>query len=745
MGWYRDSLEWVRRRCNQIDFAWKWAGFVIFITALTIWILFSIGYVLTAPQWLSATIATVGGVVIATILAFTGLLIVGITYALPITFSWSLVTALLLVVYAFNGLTTKMAFILAAFLLVPALLVGSSLGLLSRRPRGLFSQLLGTIALVAGLAGFGYIGWWALSDGQNIAMPVNAASTATIVPLELPNPSLRGAYEVKTLTYGSGKDLHRVHYGSQVTLITPTVDASPFVKDWTGWAGSFRSYYWGFGPDEFPLNARVWLPEGKGPFPLVLIVHGNTLMELPSEDGYAYLAELLASRGYVVASIDENFLNSSWHTLWKGIGRNNARAWMLLQHLNLWRAWNNETNNPFYQKVDMDSIGLIGHSRGGEAVALAAAFNDLPYYPDDCTIAFDFNFGIRAVAAIAPVDGQYLPTGMHAQLHNISYLVMQGSYDSDVRAFQGSSTYERVLFEKDQDLFKASVYIYGANHGQFNTKWGRYDQWPLEAYLLNVKPLLAPEAQRQVAKVYLSAFMESALRGDKGYRELFRDHRSGGPWLPPTIYLTQYSDPSYRYISTFESGLDVTRTDIKGSHQFGEYLSLWRVHEVCLRYGCLDTRAVFLGWSIASQEGTPNFTVQLVDGSIDVDESSSLVFCMADGEESPLPEKDSTFQASAEPIDMTIEVSDVSGNVASLPLSHYSGLQPSLGSRIWKADFLEDEEASEIVFQSFVFRMRDFMKVNPKFVPDDLTRVRFLFNRTGSSVIVLDALGIRPY
>ena len=58
-----------------------------------------------------------------------------------------------------------------------------------------------------------------------------------------------------------------------------------------------------------PVNARVWYPDGPGPFPLVLIVHGNHDMRKFSDPGYAYLGEHLASRGFILASIDENFLN----------------------------------------------------------------------------------------------------------------------------------------------------------------------------------------------------------------------------------------------------------------------------------------------------------------------------------------------------------------------------------------------------------------------------------------------------
>ena len=57
----------------------------------------------------------------------------------------------------------------------------------------------------------------------------------------------------------------------------------------------------------------------------------------------------------------------------------------------------------------MERTALIGHSRGGEAVAVAAAFNRLPRYPDNALLEFDFGFSIRGIIGIAPSDGQYSP------------------------------------------------------------------------------------------------------------------------------------------------------------------------------------------------------------------------------------------------------------------------------------------------------------------------------------------------
>ncbi len=182
----------------------------------------------------------------------------------------------------------------------------------------------------------------------------------------------------------------------------------------------------------------------------MLIVHGNHKMEEFSDPGYAYLGELLASRGYIVASIDENFLNGSWAG---DIGcENDARGWLLLKHLELWRVWNGQPDGPFANKVDLANIALIGHSRGGEAILHAAAFNTLSHWPDDAKVRFDFHFSIRTLIAIAPIDGQYEPAGRPAPIENVNYLVLQGSHDSDLDFFAGSRSYRRVRFTDDEIL-----------------------------------------------------------------------------------------------------------------------------------------------------------------------------------------------------------------------------------------------------------------------------------------------------
>lgn len=91
----------------------------------------------------------------------------------------------------------------------------------------------------------------------------------------VPDPAAEGDHSVRQLTYGSGSDRHRGEYGEEVTIPTDSVDASAFLSGWEGITGWSRTRYWGFDETALPVNGRVWYPEGDGPFPLVLLVHGR--------------------------------------------------------------------------------------------------------------------------------------------------------------------------------------------------------------------------------------------------------------------------------------------------------------------------------------------------------------------------------------------------------------------------------------------------------------------------------------
>ena len=390
-------------------------------------------------------------------------------------------------------------------------------------------------------------------DKAVLALPYADRIQAGFIP-DLDDPSTSGNFSYQVYYYATPGQKSDPYPGHDA-IPAPTVDASEMVEGWNG----IRKWQLGFEADALPLNAKVWMPEGSGPFPLALFVHGNHDAADRSDDGYAYLCELLASRGMIAVSADENFLNSSplYDVFIIGGLKNedSARAFVLLEHLRLLHEWNAGVSHPFSGKVDFDNIALIGHSRGGEAVALAAAFADLNHYPDNGRVAFDYPFRIKSVVAIAPVHRMYDPAGLEVSLKNVNYLVMHGGHDMDVSSFMGANMYSRA--DVTGYGIKAHIWIQHANHGQFNTSWGVNDVPGLGGLIANKKLLMPTDEQQQAAKVFISAFLESTLKGKEGYNALFHDFAHGSEWLPPDIYITDYTESGAVLLDSFDGGFDI--------------------------------------------------------------------------------------------------------------------------------------------------------------------------------------------
>lgn len=643
-------------------------------------------------------------------------------------------------------------------------------------------RVAAVLVMVLGFGGFLVAGFFYLQDGFEVGQITDAArnTDTKIEQLRAPSPATKGTYTVKTLTYGSGKDRHRPEFGEKANILTDSVNGLAFIDNWEGFGGWWREHYWGFDSESLPLNARVWYPEGKGPFPLALIVHGNHSMQDYSDPGYAYLGELLASRGIILASVDENFINGSWSNIFGGLEKeNDARGWLLLEHLKVWHQWNETEGHLFHGKIDTSNLSLIGHSRGGEAVAHAAMFNKLPFYPDDASVPFDYNFNIKSVVAIAPVDGQYEPGESRAKFEDVSYLVLHGAQDADVSSYMGSQQFERIRFTDSLYHFKAGVYVYGANHGQFNTSWGENDTGNPFIGLLNLKQLLSGEDQQKIAEVYIGSFLEVTLKNNKEYLPLFVDARTGRDWLPQTIYLNQFEDSSFKPIANFDEDFDLVSTTLAGGKATGRNLSVWREQEIKLKWEKKGSRALFAGWNYDIEnesdpiEAVPDsliasYAIRLP--SIALDSSKALVFSMAESTESANPKSKGKWaknnpgkdeedpgtedeeakkeagdnadkEKAKKPIDFTLQLVDSTGQKVSFPLSRFAPLQREIEVVIKKSDFIMDEKQSEKVFQTFYFPATDFRKMNPDFDISSLQEVTFIFDKSESGVIVVDTIG----
>jgi dienelactone hydrolase len=630
------------------------------------------------------------------------------------------------------------------------------------RRAALSKKIIVASLFVLALAGNIHFVWLFAHEGS-MAKLISWKPRADSMPATLaaPDPSVPGPFHVLKLFYGVGNDLRRPEYGSSVAIKTRTVDSSDFFKDFEGWKRWSRKKYWGFDVDKLPLNARVWYPDGPGPFPLALIVHGNHNMADFSDPGYAYLGELLASRGIILASIDENFLNSGlFHDPPK---QQAVRGWMLLEHLKLWKEWNQAEGNPFHGKVDMTRIALMGHSRGGEAAATAAAFNRMKYAPEDANIKFAYGFSIKAVVAIAPADGQYKPAGQPRWIEDVSYLTLQGAHDMDVSSFDGSRQWDHVRYTQPGPWFKAEIYAYRANHGQFNTNWGRDDAGKPLGWLLNLKPLMPGDEQRRISKTYISAFLETTLKDRREYVPLFEDWRVARRWLPDTLYFNRYQDASYVPLASFDEDADLTTTSAPGGHIEGENLSIWNEDKIPWRQGDRGYNGVFLGWNRAKDAPAATYTITLPAGAAanwHLGQTSTLELSVAPMDEDvALPgkkkdekekkkekEEDKSQKKERESPDFTIELVSSDGATASAPVSRFIAIPPPFKEKFTKLGVLDDEGYNqdwEAVFQSVRAPLSSFQSTDnsKRFDPAKLSIVRLKFDRTAMYKICISGVG----
>jgi len=613
----------------------------------------------------------------------------------------------------------------------------------------------------------------------------DSATVLSYQTITAPNPSLPGAFKVRTMYYGSGTDKQRKEFKDSVTYKTKPVDVSPYATIAPAQAAD-RKKYWGFDLKAAPINGRVWYPDGAGPFPLVLVVHGNHNPEDYSDPGYDYLGKLLASRGFILASLDENWINGALR------GENDGRAWMMLKHLESWKRFNDSTAGPMSHKVDLTRNALMGHSRGGEAAAVAAAFNTLKYYPDDAKQKFSFNFAIKSVVAIAPVDAQYMPTSQYTPLENVNYLLLHGSHDGDVATAVGMRQYERLRFTDGQPHFKSMFFMYRANHGQWNTVWQNKDNGPRSGRTLDLRTLVPIEDQRTEGKLVISAFLEATLNGKSEYLPMFRDHRTAGHWFPKTMYTTRFQESGYRAVAEYEGDIDLA-SGAPGVTIDSDSLASWKENVIPFRGRGTDdqrTNAAWIGWNnrIAGPDtlkmGRPaSYTLTLSDSLVKawkITANGAVYLSIAPTKEKPSPRalpRDTTTRDTSKaavaarakatadsikkvpkppkpnpaadtlPIDFTVELVDADGHVARMPLTRYAPVRRPLEVRLYRRAGRDEQRFQnlfEYVPQTFVLPLADFATSTPDFKPERLKSIRLRFDQTFAGTIILDDVGINP-
>lgn len=509
---------------------------------------------------------------------------------------------------------------------------------------------------------------------------------------------IEASYTVEKGVYGMNRFLDR--YGPGVE--SKTVSIGSFLNKW----GDSREAYLGFNIYDVPLNGHYYKPKESGNYPLVLIVHGNHEMTHPSDTGYDYLGTYLAERGYFCVSVDENFLNFSTYdskVMQEKLGsENDARGFVLYKHLE-WLL-----DSEFKNMIDAEHIALIGHSRGGEAITSAKLYTDILYLPNNGNKRFYPDFNIETLIAIAPTDSQYKPGGRPVIPEDVNYLIIQGSHDYDVSYMLGGNTYERIQLSEGN--VKASVNIYGANHGYFNENWHQGDTSPFSQYTHTLGNLMSREKQEIIAKRLVSYFLEGTMRNEsylKGFEQLKNLE------LPNNLYLSQFHTGRDLILADFNEDYLLETSSNKNVILNGDVLSSWYESTSRLDGKTSHVYGVYMG-------GNGYYEVNLIEAETGY---NHLFLTLADDDAD-----------NRDLIDLKIEVIDSKGYTQTLYLSEYGFLQHYLQVHLSKFYFFEDRNTRENVFQSFE------LSLDPDLI--DVQQIKIYMPNNSNRIIMKD-MGLR--
>lgn len=642
-----------------------------------------------------------------------------------LTFTWVLVYYIL----SLANLGSLISIVIASSFILFTLIIGAIVIILFNKQ---VSIKLKTLALLLPIISWCLIRQSPFFHKSEIPTFSEIYPEPTVTPISEENPAEEGDFAVIHFTYGSGKDKHRREYGKNVDLISNTVDASEYIDEWP-WS---RKLFWGFDEKELPLNGRVWFPDGEGPFPLVLIIHGNHTMEHFSDAGYGYLGELLASRGFITISLDQNFLN---YSNWSGIPKKDMelRAWLILHHLLQVEEFSKTPSTPFYQKVDFERVALIGHSRGGLASTMAVDYKN--WFAQDPSIEGVDKFKIQSVIALAPTDkavDKKLP-----YLLETNYLVIHGAQDADVNSFRGERQYERTRFRRGSRKFKASLYLVQANHSYFNTEWGKWDISIPGGLFLNHRDTMDANQQREITKVYVSAFLETTLKGNIRYEKLFRNYQYGLKWLPKTLYFNRFENGMFEPINKFYSNQDKRVFD-KGISVDAQGFSLWEIETAKDRRGNSKGKSgAVLQWD---KEGV--YTISISDKYINSlkHEPDSLIVSIANMARD-LDEKVESYPK------VEVEFRSKSGQSVLVPLDKYMPIPAQIKVQYTKIPWFDKimkkgkyEEEQEPVFHMYEIKLDTIKSLNENMSYESISEIILHFSN-GPGKIMIGDIGYITY
>ena len=118
--------------------------------------------------------------------------------------------------------------------------------------------------------------------------------------------------------------------------------------------------------DGVPLVGELYVPEGNGPFPALIAVHGGG-WQLGSREAYRHWGDYLPAAGYVLFSVDYRLCKPNQKSYPQAVHDIRAAVQFL-------------RGSAAELKIDPKRIGLIGDSAGAHLAALVALAGDAPVF-----------------------------------------------------------------------------------------------------------------------------------------------------------------------------------------------------------------------------------------------------------------------------------------------------------------------------------------------------------------------------
>jgi Bacterial Ig domain len=530
---------------------------------------------------------------------------------------------------------------------------------------------------------------------------------------------------------------------------------------------------------EVEIWARMWRPTNlaAGPFPLVVFLHGNhgtcgrganprIDTEFPFRDnyttlgtcpvvgetetvglqtftsafdyqvvqnhlGYSYLAERLASWGYIVVSINANrgitaAPQDALSVPPNDVNYIDARGRLVLRHLQRLSEWNANGGAPLQLgnlqgRINFGQVGLMGHSRGGEG--MRAAY-DLYRESGSAWATRIPNMTVRAIFEFAPTDsGANRPL----QANGVAWNVVLPMCDGDVSNLEGVQAFDRMMpmFNDDPATQKSTFTVWGANHNHFNSEWQQdesignctgHNPLPRES--------TGSASQRQISSGSLVAFFRANL-GTSANPTLNQnfDPLYAFP-LPPALSTATRVEqgftpsPSSNVTRVFDDFLPARGTNPAAVSTFANHA------HVTLSYGTVDNHdislaAALISWTSSGPERYFQSNWTAAGAGNDVSAYQTLDFRVSRRVDSPAS------------TNFTIQLVMANGSVSSaVPLCKYADLRGPVGG----------PGGLHPILQTVRIPLTDFANANLS----QVRGVRFVFNMTATGDISVANMRLSP-